>query len=203
MLINYSSIESVLNDVRQANPIIIVDDSSRENEGDVFVAAQLIHEKHLDFLRKEARGNICVPLTYERAESLGLRLQHPDHYRDENVCRTLCEVDFIGIKDHGVSYRDKVLTIRALSNPLFTSELFRPGHIRPLRAEQEGLSRRRGHTEAAIEMAELAGLYPAGVICEILGNSGMARGEELESFAQKYILPVVTIADIIEYKSRY
>ncbi len=197
---HYLSVPNALDRVRYGIPVIIVDEPDRENEGDLFVIADKFKEEDLEFMRREAKGNICVPLAYAHAERLGLRLQHPDHAQDASVCRALCEVDYRGIKDHGVSYRDKLLTIRLLANELAQPQDFVPGHIRPLRADEGLLVSRRGHTEAAVKLAGLVDSHFAGVICEILGKSGMARGKELEEFSYKHSIDIVTIADLVSYQ---
>ena len=193
----YIPINLAINQIKDGIPVIILDNPERENEGDFFVAATEIEPKHISFMFKYARGNICVPLTYERASYLQLTLQHPNVEQDKSFCRTLCEVDFINVHG-GVSYRNRVDTIRALADPLYSYKSFNQGHTRPLRADRGGLLTRLGHTEGAVELSRLAGLQPAGVICELVGDNGyMLKGKDLEGFALKHNIGIITINDIV------
>jgi len=199
----FSTIESALEDVKAGKPLVIVDDPERENEGDVYVAAEKITPSGIRFMRLHATGRICVPLLSDRLRYLELPLMVPDSYSDSRRCRFTLTVDYKHIRDGGVSDYDRALTIKKLIDTTSSKDdFYRPGHIDPLMAEHNGVSSRRGHTEAAIDLARLSNLYPAGVICEVVRRNGeMARGESLERFAKRFDLKVITIADIVRYRN--
>jgi 3,4-dihydroxy 2-butanone 4-phosphate synthase/GTP cyclohydrolase II len=198
----FNKIEDVIKDIQNGKMVIVVDDESRENEGDFIMAAEKVTPEDVNFMAKYGRGLICVPLTKERVEQLEL----PQMV--ENNTETMKTAFTISI-DHkntttGISAYERALTIRALADQKATAQDFnKPGHIFPLRAQDGGVLKRAGHTEAAIDLCRLAGLYSAGVICEIMNDDGtMARVPELEVIAEKFSLKMVTVADLISYRMR-
>ena len=196
------SIESAINDIKEGKIIIVVDDEDRENEGDFICAAEKITPEMVNFMVREGRGLMCVPLTIERCEELGLKMMVGDNTAVHETPFTV-SVDLLGHGcTTGISASDRSKTIQALVNPETTpEELGRPGHIFPLRAVNGGVLRRTGHTEAAIDFARLAGLQPAGVLIEILNEDGtMARLPELRQLADKFEMKLVSIKDLIEYR---
>ncbi len=196
------NIESAINDIKEGKIIIVVDDEDRENEGDFICAAEKITPEMVNFMVREGRGLMCVPLTIERCEELGLKMMVGDNTAVHETPFTV-SVDLLGHGcTTGISASDRSKTIQALVNPETTpEELGRPGHIFPLRAVSGGVLRRTGHTEAAIDFARLAGLQPAGVLIEILNEDGtMARLPELRQLADKFEMKLVSIKDLIEYR---
>jgi 3,4-dihydroxy 2-butanone 4-phosphate synthase/GTP cyclohydrolase II len=205
----FDRIEDAIADVRKGKMVVVVDDPDRENEGDVIVAAEKCGVKTVNFMAVHARGLICVPLPAARLEALKLHamvdpsnsVHGPGAGRD-----TAFTVSVDAKKDTstGISAKDRATTIAALLNPKTKpQDLMRPGHIFPLRAKEGGVLVRAGHTEAAVDLARLAGLTPAGVICEILNPDGtMSRTPHLMRFARKHRLKIVTIADLIDYRRR-
>ncbi len=203
---NFDKIERAVADIRRGRMIVVVDDPSRENEGDVVVAAQMCTEKVINFMAQHARGLICVPMPGERLDALRLRAmvdstnrEGPGPGRDTAFS---VSVDAKRGTTTGISAADRAQTVRALIDPRSKPEdLIRPGHIFPLRAKEGGVLVRAGHTEAAVDLARLSGLYPAGVICEVLNADGtMARTTQLLRFAKRHKLRVITIKDLIEYR---
>jgi 3,4-dihydroxy 2-butanone 4-phosphate synthase/GTP cyclohydrolase II len=200
--IRLDTIEEALEEIRQGRVIVVVDDEDRENEGDLVCAAECITPEIVNFMRKQAGGLICVPLTEERCEELGLELMVGRNTATHETPFTV-SVDLLGNGcTTGISAIDRSKTIEALVNPNTKPEdLGRPGHIFPLRAKKGGVLRRAGHTEASVDFARLAGLRPAGVLVEILHDDGtMARLPELRIFADQYGLKLVSIKDLIEYR---
>lgn len=202
----FDSIESALADLAAGRAIVVVDDESRENEGDVICAAQFATPDIINFMAVEARGLICLAMTGERLDQLDLPLMvNPTPFEDENE-QTAFTVSIDAALSWGVttgiSAEDRARTIQVAINPQTRpSDLRRPGHIFPLRAKQGGVLKRAGHTEAGVDLARLAGLYPAGVICEIQNPDGsMARLPELITYAQTFKLKLVSIADLISYR---
>lgn len=199
----FISIEGAIEIVREGGIVIVVDDADRENEGDMILAAERITAEQVNFLARNARGLICAPLTAERAEELGLDPMVPD-----NTCRLgtafTVSVDLVGGTTTGISAHDRAATIRALVDPSARPEDFaRPGHVFPLVAKSGGVLRRAGHTEAAVDLALLAGLAPVGVLCEVLDDDGsMARLPRLRAIAAELGLKMVTIADLIAHRRR-
>jgi len=199
----FISIEDAIEIVREGGIVIVVDDADRENEGDMILAAERITAEQVNFLARHARGLICAPLTAERAEELGLDPMVPD-----NTCRLgtafTVSVDLVGGTTTGISAHDRAATIRALVDTSARPEDFaRPGHVFPLVAKSGGVLRRAGHTEAAVDLARLAGLSPAGVLCEVLDDDGsMARLPRLRALAAELGLKMVTIADLIAHRRR-
>ena len=198
-----SSIESVLEDVKVGKPIIVIDNEDRENEGDLFVASELINPKSINFMAKEGRGLICVSITSQRANELDLE---PMERRNSSLHETNFTISVDAKKDTttGISAFDRSVTIKTLiDDDTKAVDLARPGHIFPIVGKDGGVLRRAGHTEASIDLSLLAGLKPTGVICEIMAEDGsMARGKELEKFSKKHKLKIASIADLIGYQRR-
>lgn len=197
----FSSIDDVIRDVKDGMPVIIVDDPDRENEGDVFVAASLITEEHIAFMRDYAKGKICVPMEPDRLDYLELPLMVPESYPKERLCRFTITVDARnGRRDSGMTDRDRTITIGKLADPQLGPNYFiRPGHVEPLRAERNGLLIREGHTEAAVDLARAVNLKnscPAGVICEVMPDGTMFQGERLYGFAREHNLRLISINQI-------
>lgn len=197
-----NTIEEALEEIRKGNFIIVVDDEDRENEGDLVIAAECITPEKINFMETHARGLICAPITRERAEELDLPMMVS---RNTSVHSTPFTIS-IDLLTHGcttgISAYDRAQTILALARKETAPEDFgRPGHIFPLRAQTKGVLRRAGHTEATIDFARLAGLYPAGALAEIKREDGsMARLPELMSMARKFDLKIVSVADLIKYR---
>jgi 3,4-dihydroxy 2-butanone 4-phosphate synthase/GTP cyclohydrolase II len=181
--------------------VVVVDDEDRENEGDFVMAAERATPEAVNFMAREARGLICVSMPGERLESLGLSLMAPINTARFSTPFTV-SVDLLRGTTSGSSTHDRALTIRALADPSTRPEdLARPGHVFPLRAADQGVLRRAGHTEAALDLVRLAGLKPAGLLCEILSPDGrMAGGAELRRLARRCRLKVVSIRDLIRYR---
>jgi len=198
--VKLSSIESVLEDVKVGKPIIVIDNEDRENEGDLFVASELINPKSINFMAKEGRGLICVSITSQRANELDLE---PMERRNSSLHETNFTISVDAKKDTttGISAFDRSVTIKTLIDDNAKAiDLARPGHIFPIVGKDGGVLRRAGHTEASIDLSLLAGLKPSGVICEIMADDGsMARGNELEKFSRKHKLKISSIADLIGY----
>lgn len=201
--IRLDKIEDAIEDIRQGKLIIVVDDEDRENEGDMVCASEAVTPELINFLSKEARGLLCVSLTEERCEELGLELMVGRNTATHSTPFTV-SVDLLGNGcTTGISPEDRSKTIHALVNPATKADdLGRPGHIFPLRAMKGGVLRRAGHTEASLDFARLAGLYPSGVLIEVLSNenNGMARLPELRQIADRFGLKLVSIKDLIEYR---
>ena len=196
-----NTIEEAIADFREGKFVIVVDDEDRENEGDLIVAAEKITPEQVNFMLKHARGVLCVPITISRCKELEL-----PHQVDTNtsVLGTpfTVTVDKLEGCSTGVSIYDRAATIRALADPTSTPETFgRPGHVNPLYAQDKGVLRRAGHTEACIDMARLAGLYPAAALMEIMSEDGtMARLPELRKMADEWGLKLISIRDLIAYR---
>jgi 3,4-dihydroxy 2-butanone 4-phosphate synthase/GTP cyclohydrolase II len=197
----FDSIESVIEDIRAGRIVIVVDDEDRENEGDLIMAAEKVTPQAVNFMVKFGRGLICVPITVERAEQLGLQRMVADNRESQKTDFTV-SVDAARGVTTGISAADRAAAIRILADPTTKpSDLVQPGHIFPLRAKPGGVLRRAGHTEAAADLASLAGLRPAGVLCEILHDDGtMARLPELQRFRREHGLKLCTIRDLIAYR---
>lgn len=197
-----NSIEEAIEEIRQGRLVIVVDDEDRENEGDFVTAARNMTPELVNFMAREGRGLICVPLTEEHCSSLGLEMMVGKNTATHETAFTV-SVDLLGHGcTTGISAHDRAKTIQALIDPAFKPEDFgKPGHIFPLRAKAEGVLRRAGHTEAAIDLARLAGFEPAGCIVEILNEDGsMARFDDLLQVAEKFGLKMVSIEDLIKYR---
>ena len=196
-----SNIESALDDFRQGKFVIVVDDEDRENEGDLIIAAEKITPDDVNFMLKHARGVLCAPVTLSRAEELDLPHQVADNTSMLGTPFTIT-VDKLEGCTTGVSTHDRAATIRALADPASTPQTFgRPGHINPLYAQDNGVLRRSGHTEAAVDLCKLAGLYPVGALMEIMNEDGtMARMPQLIEKAKAWGLKIITIKDLIAYR---
>ena len=196
-----SSIEDALKDFKEGKFVIVVDDEDRENEGDLIIAAEKITAEKVNFMLKHARGVLCVPITLSRCEELDLPHQVMDNTSVLGTPFTVT-VDKLEGCTTGVSAHDRAATIKALADPTSTPQTFgRPGHINPLYAQDNGVLRRSGHTEAAVDLCRLAGLYPAGALMEIMNEDGsMARMPELQKLATEWGLKIITIADLIAYR---
>ena len=196
-----SSIDDAVRDFREGKFVIVVDDEDRENEGDLICAAEAITPEMVNFMLQNARGVLCVPLTMSRCEELGLAHQVADNTSLLGTPFTVT-VDKLEGCTTGVSDHDRAATIRALADPMSVPQDFgRPGHINPLYAQENGVLKRSGHTEAAIDLCRLAGMQPAGALIEIMNEDGtMARLPQLYEFAQKHDLKLITIKDLIAYR---
>jgi len=197
------SIEEAIERTKAGKILIVVDDENRENEGDFFFPADAVTPEKINFLAKEGRGLICVAMKPERLEALGLHLMVEKNTSRLGTKFTV-SVDAKQGTTTGISAFDRARTIKVLLDEKTTpNDLARPGHIFPLQAEEGGVLRRAGHTEAAVDLATLAGRYPAGVICEIMDEDGtMARMPRLLEISKKYNIPIVTIRDLIEYRQK-
>ena len=199
--IKLNTIEEALEDFRKGEFVIVVDDEDRENEGDLIIAAEMITPEKVNFMLKHARGVLCAPITISRCKELDL-----PHQVDSNTSILgtpfTVTIDKLEGCTTGVSAADRAATIRALADPTSTPETFgRPGHINPLYAQDKGVLRRAGHTEAAVDLARLSELYPAAALMEIMNEDGtMARLPELHKFAQEYNLKLISIAQLIAYR---
>ncbi len=196
-----STIEEAVADFREGKFVIVVDDEDRENEGDLICAAEKITPEMVNFMLKYARGVLCAPITISRSVELDLPRQVSENTSVLGTPFTIT-VDKLEGCTTGVSAYDRAATIQALADPTSTPQTFgRPGHINPLYAQDNGVLRRSGHTEAAVDLCKLAGLYPAGALMEIMNDDGtMARMPELQVFAQKHGLKIITIRDLISYR---
>jgi len=197
----FDTIEEAIEDIRQGKMVIVVDDEDRENEGDFILAAEKVTPEAINFMAKYGRGLICVAMTPERLDELGLGPMVIDNTARMGTPFTV-SVDAKHNTTTGSSAHDRATTIKALIDPRTKpQDLARPGHVFPLRAMEGGVLRRAGHTEAVVDLARLAGLYPAGVLCEILDEDGsMARVPRLIEMAKEFGLKIVTIADLIQYR---
>lgn len=196
-----NTVEEAIHDFREGKFVIVVDDEDRENEGDLICAAEKITPEMVNFMLKYARGVLCAPVTISRSIELDLPHQVQDNTSLLGTPFTVT-IDKIEGCSTGVSAHDRAATIKALADPNATPQTFgRPGHVNPLYAQDNGVLRRCGHTEAAIDLCHMAGLYPAGALMEIMNDDGtMARLPELIAFAQKHDLKVITIKDMIAYR---
>jgi len=199
----FNTIDEILDDLKAGKMVIIVDDEDRENEGDLVMAASFVKPEDINFMAKYGRGLICVPMEGKRLDELGLK---PMQEKPEDKYSTAWTIS-VDARDGittGISAPDRAHTIHTLINPNTRAEdLIKPGHIFPLRAREGGVLVRAGHTEACVDLMKLAGLYPAGVICEIMNEDGtMARVPELFDFARKHNLKIATIRDLIEYRRK-
>ena len=196
-----NTVEEAIHDFREGKFVIVVDDEDRENEGDLICAAEKITPEMVNFMLKYARGVLCAPVTISRSIELDLPHQVQDNTSLLGTPFTVT-IDKIEGCSTGVSAHDRAATIKALADPNATPQTFgRPGHVNPLYAQDNGVLRRCGHTEAAIDLCHMAGLYPAGALMEIMNDDGtMARLPELIAFAQKHDLKIITIKDMIAYR---
>jgi len=200
---NFNTIEEALFDFKQGRMIIVVDDEDRENEGDLLMAAEKVTPEAINFMATHGRGLICTPMTAERCDELELAAMVTNNTDSHETAFTV-SVDAKGKTTTGISAYERAITIKVMMDPQTKpADLSRPGHVFPLRAKSGGVLRRAGHTEAAVDLARMAGMYPAGVICEIMKEDGtMARVPELMEFAAKHDLKIITIANLINYRRR-
>ena len=198
---NIDNIEAAVKDFAEGKFVIVVDDEDRENEGDLIIAAEKITPEKVNFMLKHARGVLCAPITISRCEELDLPHQVSDNTSMLGTPFTVT-IDKLEGCSTGVSVHDRAATIQALADPASTPQTFgRPGHINPLYAQDNGVLRRSGHTEAAIDLCKLAGLYPAGALMEIMNEDGtMARMPELCKMAEEWGMRIVSIKDLIAYR---
>jgi 3,4-dihydroxy 2-butanone 4-phosphate synthase/GTP cyclohydrolase II len=197
----FDPIPAVIEDIRAGRIVIVVDDEDRENEGDLIMAAEKITPEAVNFMRRSGGGLICVPITMQRAEDLGLPRMVADNRESQRTDFTVSVDAAHGITT-GISAADRAAAIRVLADPASRpADLVQPGHVFPLRAKPGGVLRRAGHTEAAVDLAQLAGLRSAGVLCEILHDDGtMARLPELQRFRRQHGLKLCSIRDLIAYR---
>ncbi|MGM0419391.1 MAG: bifunctional 3,4-dihydroxy-2-butanone-4-phosphate synthase/GTP cyclohydrolase II [Bacillota bacterium] len=195
-------IEEAIAEIEEGNMVIVVDDEDRENEGDLVMAAEMASTEKVNFMIKEARGLVCVPLEEQRLNDLEIPLMTNINTDPHQTSFTI-SVDHVSTTT-GISAAERAKTIQELANPESKPGDFnKPGHIFPLKAKNGGVLRRAGHTEAAVDLAKLAGMKPAGVICEIIKDDGtMARLDDLEKFAAEHDLKLICIADLIKYKKK-
>lgn len=204
----FDSIKEIVEDLKNGKIVIIVDDEDRENEGDLIVSAERLTPEHINFMAKEGRGLICVPMENKRLDELGL---HPmidllGQTKEADNYKTAWSVS-VDAKEGittGISAVDRCHTVRVLIDPNTTPhDIIRPGHIFPLRARQGGVLVRAGHTETCVDLMKLAGLYPAGVICEIMNEDGtMARTAQLKEFANRHTLKIGSVSDLIKHRRK-
>ncbi len=199
--IHLDSIEEAIEEFRKGNFVVVVDDEDRENEGDLIMAAEKVTPEHVNFMITNARGELCAPLTISRCRELDLGRQVSDNTSMLGTPFTIT-VDKLAGCTTGVSAHDRAATLRALADPSsVASDFGRPGHVHPLYAQDEGVLRRPGHTEAGVDLARLAGLYPAATLIEILNEDGtMARLPQLRKKADEWGLKLVSIRDLIAYR---
>lgn len=196
-----NSIEEIIADMRAGKMVILMDDEDRENEGDIIMAAEHVTTEDINFMARFARGLICMPMTRERCQRLNIPLMVEENHSGFGTKFTVSIEAATGVTT-GISAADRARTVQAaVAKNAKASDIVQPGHIFPLIAEPGGVLRRAGHTEAACDLAELAGCEPAGVICEIMNDDGsMARRPDLEAFAKEHNLKIGTIADLIQYR---
>jgi 3,4-dihydroxy 2-butanone 4-phosphate synthase / GTP cyclohydrolase II len=199
----FSTIEDAIKAIAQGRMIIVVDDENRENEGDLLMAADLITPEHVNFMITQGKGLLCAPLSVEYAQRLSIPLMTLDNNERHGTKFTI-SVDVVKGTTTGISASERAKTLKALADPASKAEDFmRPGHIFPLIAEKGGVLKRAGHTEAAVDLASMAGLNPVGAICEIIREDGeMARLDDLIDFARKYDLKIITIEELIHYRRK-
>ncbi len=200
----FATIDEAIEDIRQGNIVVVVDDENRENEGDLTIAAQFVTPETINFMTKEGRGLICLALTPERCDELGLDLMAA---KNESAFETAFTVSIEAREGvtTGISAHDRARTIQVAIDPQTAPrELVQPGHVFPLKAKAGGVLERVGQTEAAVDLARLAGLIPAGVICEIMNDDGsMARVPDLSLYCERHGLKMVTVADLVAYRRRH
>ena len=199
-----ATMEEALEDLRNGRFLVVVDDENRENEGDLILAAEKATPEAVNFMAYHARGLVCMPVTGERLDELNIPLMVDASNSAKHGTAFTVSIDYKKGTTTGISAQDRAATIKAITDPNVTADDFlRPGHLLPLRYQQGGVLARPGHTEASIDLARLAGLYPAGVVCEIMNADGtMSRLPELEVFCAEHDLKLITIAQIIAYRRR-
>lgn len=196
----FDTIEAAIEDIKQGKMVVVIDDEDRENEGDFIMAAEIVTPENINFMAKYGRGLICAPITDSRAKELGINIMVEKNTEQMKTAFTVT-VDH-KTSTTGISVFERSKTIKELTNPdAKPSDFVRPGHVFPLVAKEGGVLKRSGHTEAAVDLARLAGLFPAGVICEIMNEDGtMARAPQLMEFVKTHNLKIITIADLISYR---
>src|SRR6476619_4305320 len=200
----FSTIEEAIEDIRQGKMVVVCDDENRENEGDLTMAAQFVTPEPINFMAKEGRGLICLALTPDRCDELGLDLMAAKNESPFETAFTVSVEAREGVTT-GISAHDRAHTIQVAIDPSSRPrDLVQPGHVFPLKAKRGGVLERVGQTEAAIDLARLAGLNPAGVICEIMNDDGtMARVDDLIPYCERHGLKMITVADLVEYRRRH
>jgi len=200
----FATIEEAIEDVRQGKFVVVVDDEDRENEGDLTIAAQFTTPEAVNFMVTHARGLVCLCLTEERCDELGLRQMTEQNETPFGTAFTISVEAREGVST-GISAHDRSHTIQVAIDPTAKpADLVQPGHVFPLRAREGGVLKRSGQTEAAVDLARLAGLNPAGVVCEIMRDDGsMARVPDLIPYCERHVLKMITVADLIEYRRRH
>ena len=200
MKFKFNTVEEAIEDIKQGKMVVAVDDEGRENEGDLIIAAEYATPEAINFMATHARGLICMPVEGKRLDELDLPAM-VTHNTDSHGTAFTVSIDAKNTTT-GISAYERAMTVKAVIDPnTKPADLRRPGHIFPLRAKEGGVLRRAGHTEAAVDLTKLAGLYPAGVICEIMKDDGtMARVPELIEFCKKHGLKIITVADLIKYR---
>ncbi|MGO7182074.1 3,4-dihydroxy-2-butanone-4-phosphate synthase [Rhizobium brockwellii] len=198
-----ATIEDAVSAIASGKMVVVVDDQNRENEGDIVVAADAVTPETIAFMMTHARGLVCIAMEGERLDALDIPLMVPNNTESHKTAFTV-SVDYLNGTTTGISAADRAATVRALVDDRAKADEFaRPGHIFPLRANPRGVLGRPGHTEAAVDLARLAGRIPAGVICEVANDDGtMSRLPELTLFAERHNLPLVTIEDLVAYLDR-
>ena len=193
--------QELIADIRAGKMVVLLDDEDRENEGDIVIAAECVTAEHINFMARFARGLICLPMASERCDLLNLPLMATNNGSGFGTKFTVSIEAVEGVTT-GISAADRACTVQAaVARDAKASDIVSPGHIFPLRAESGGVLARAGHTEAACDLARLAGFEPSGVICEIMNNDGsMARRTQLEAFAELHDLKIGTIVDLIHYR---
>ncbi len=197
----FATIDEAVQDIRDGKIVIVVDDADRENEGDFIMAAEMATPERLNFMVTNGRGIVCMPVTAQRLDELRIPLMVSKNNESHGTAFAV-SIDIKGRTTTGTSAFDRAATVRAIADPeLVPGDIRMPGHVFPLMAQEGGVLRRAGHTEATVDLARLAGLYPAGVLCEVLHPDGsMARLPELVRVAQRHGLKIISIADLIEYR---
>jgi 3,4-dihydroxy 2-butanone 4-phosphate synthase/GTP cyclohydrolase II len=198
---HFNTIEEAINDIRDGKMVILVDDEDRENEGDLTMAAEMVTPEAINFMATHGRGLICLSLTPERVEQLQLPMMTTDNTSSFGTAFTISIEAKKGVTT-GISAADRATTIKTAISPKARPEdLARPGHVFPLRSKPGGVLQRTGQTEGSVDLARIAGLYPAGVICEIMNDDGtMSRVPQLREFAKKHAMKIVTVKDLIAYR---
>src|ERR1700747_457690 len=201
---HFATVEEAVEEIRQGRMVVLVDDEDRENEGDLAMAAEKITPDAINFMAKYGRGLICLPLTEERCDELHLPLMSPINTSVHGTAFTEAIDARVGVST-GISASDRAITILTAIDPKTKpQDLARPGHLFPLRARNGGVLVRAGQTEASVDLARIAGLYPAGVICEIMNEDGtMARVPQLMEFCKEHDIKMLTVADLIRYRMQH
>ena len=200
-MFEFNTIEEAIEDIKNGKIVIVIDDPDRENEGDLVMAAEMVTGKSLNFMAKYGRGLICMPIEEKRMKELNISPMVTNNTDNHNTAFTV-SIDHIDTTT-GISAFERALTIKKVLEDSNAEDFRRPGHVFPLIAKDKGVLERIGHTEAAVDLSKLAGLKPAGVICEIMNEDGtMARTPELMEFAKNHNLKIITIADLVEYRKK-